>query len=95
MNIGKIAWEDLKKKPHKEDVDPKVEFVSFCSPKTCFPSLILVRQSSNQHGFVVKMTGSIRLNHKTGFSKQEHIFGKKNRSAICFNKTGVGFCVLS
>lgn len=76
MNGEKIAWEDLKKIPHKEEVDPKVEFVAFYSPNTRSPSLILVYRSFNQHDVVAKMTGVARFNHKTSFSKREQVFAK-------------------
>ena len=54
--------------------DPKVEFVSFCSPKTTSLSLVLVLRISNQRVVVEKMTGSARFNHKIGFSKCERVF---------------------
>ena len=76
MNIGKITWEDLKKIPHKEEVDPKVDFVAFFSPKTHSPSLVLVRRSSNQRDVVAKMTGSTHFNHKIGFQKQERVYAR-------------------
>ena len=36
MNLQKKTWEEMRKIPHKEEVDPKVEVDGFGTPKNAF-----------------------------------------------------------
>ena len=42
MNLGKNSWEEMRKLPHKEEVDQKVEVDGFGTPKTCSPTHVML-----------------------------------------------------
>ena len=74
MNLEKKTWEEMRKIPHKEEVDPKVEVDGFGTPKNTFFHSRFAPSNSNSAAMWRKRWAQPILNKKNRFSETGHDF---------------------